>query len=449
MASKKTSSEVSTSTPSRRDVLKAGVAGAVGLGAASVLGPEAVALAAPAERAMRASKKTQLTLMSWEPFQQYEIAAWKKVINDFMAANPSIQVTWTGWPFATYDQQVITQAQAGQVNADVVQCPPELATTLITNYNMCLPLDQISTSLGLVPNASHNQFKVNGKLYALGIIEVAFTLRYDKRILKAAGFSGPPTTLDQWLSMTKAVTKPPAQYGNDLLNVVADGAQWWNQFQNFCLLYDGVWAKGKTFTINSPQNVKALEYWLTLVKASGIAGSNANVISKLYLDDRIAMGFDVAIGAVTIKAAAPKLWPNLRTAAPPWPNRKAISRLHPVVIPKSSKNQDAAMELVKWMVTPKNLWYVMQQNGYPNIPFTNIGKFVPQYPAFAASQPWGTGVNTTNYVGEGDIFGEYTFAYAQVGNIVQGNMAKAIAGSVSVKDALDASQATAVQSIHL
>ena len=63
--------------------------------------------------------------MSWEQFEPSEIAAWKKVINNFMAANPSIQVNWTGWPFATYDQQVITQAQAGQVAADVVQCPPE------------------------------------------------------------------------------------------------------------------------------------------------------------------------------------------------------------------------------------------------------------------------------------------------------------------------------------
>ena len=98
-----------------------------------------------------------------------------------MVANPSIQVNWTGWPFATYDQQVITQAQAGSVAADVVQCPPELATTLITNYNMCVPLTQIPKALGLIPNNSHGQFTVNGQLYALGIIQVAFSMRYDKR----------------------------------------------------------------------------------------------------------------------------------------------------------------------------------------------------------------------------------------------------------------------------
>jgi len=133
-----------------------------------------------------------------------------------MAANPSIQVKWSGWPFTNYRQNVIQQAQTGEVAADVVMCTPELATTLIVNYNMCQPIGQIATSLGLVPNNSHNQFMVNGKLYALGVIQVAYALRYDKRILKEAGFNGPPTTMAQWLAMTKAVTKPPTVYGNEM-----------------------------------------------------------------------------------------------------------------------------------------------------------------------------------------------------------------------------------------
>ncbi|MGH2344708.1 MAG: hypothetical protein ACRDG4_05745, partial [Chloroflexota bacterium] len=169
MAEKEIAGEAASSTPTRRDVLKAGVAGAAALGAASVLGSGAIAEAAAPKRAMRATKKTQLTLMSWEMFEVAEQAAWKTVVNRFMAANKSIQVKWTGWPFATFDQNVIAQAQAGHVDADVVQCPPELASTLISNYNLCLPVGSIADSLGLKPNAAHNQFRVKGTLYALGI----------------------------------------------------------------------------------------------------------------------------------------------------------------------------------------------------------------------------------------------------------------------------------------
>ena len=113
--------------------------------------------------------------------------------------------------------------------------PAGVATTLITNYNMCVPLTQIPKSLGLIPNNSHNQFTVNGQLYALGIIQVAFSMRYDKRILKAAGYNGAPTSPEEWMAITKAVTNPPHQFGNDLLNTVAAGADWWNALQNFCL----------------------------------------------------------------------------------------------------------------------------------------------------------------------------------------------------------------------
>jgi multiple sugar transport system substrate-binding protein len=450
VSEKETNSEVIASTPSRRDVLKAGVAGATALGAASVLGPGVIAEAAAPKRVMRASKKTQLKLMSWEvPYEVGERASWTKVVNDFMAAHPSIQVTWTGWPFSTFDQNVIAQAQAGQVDADVVQCPPELASTLITNYNMCLPLGSIAKNLGLIPNAAHNQFMSNGQLYALGILEVAFCLQYDARILKQAGWSKAPTTPAEWLACAKAVTKPPNQFGVNLINNASAAADWWNQLQNWPLGFGGVWAKGKTLTINSPENVKAIQFWLDLLTASGIKGSSETALTKLYFNDQIAMNFAVAAGSATLKQLAPKLYPNLRSAAPPWPGKKAIARLHPMVVLKSSKNQDAAMELVKWCVQPKNLYYVTVQNGYPLVPYTNFAEKVPQYTAYEKALPWGAGFRDTNYVGEADILGEYTYAYAQIGNIICNNVEKAVSGSASVKSALDAAQSQASQSLHI
>ena len=446
MDEKETSTEVTTPTPSRREILKVGAAAAAGLGAASILGPKTFA-AAPARRT-RVGAKTVLNLMSWEPYgEPQEIKAWNKVVNDFMAANPSVQVKWSGWPFTNYLQNVIQQAQTGEVAADVVMCTPELATTLIVNYNMCEPIGQIATSLGLIPNNSHNQFMVNGKLYALGVIQVAYALRYDKRILKEAGFNAPPTTMAQWLNMTKAVTNPPKVYGNNLFNTVEAADGWWNTLQNFCLPYDGVWAKGKTLTINSPANVKGVQLYVDLVNASGLKGTVSTVIGKLELTDRIAFMFDVSLGAVQLKIDAPKLYPNLHTAPPPWPNRKAISRLHPLVILKTSKHQDAAHALVKFMCEPKNLWYVTEQNGYPNCPYSNFGNFVSGYDAFEKSTPWYTGFTTTNYVGEGDIFGEYSFAYSQFGHIIQANLEKVFTGTWTVKQALDAAQVQAVASL--
>jgi multiple sugar transport system substrate-binding protein len=391
--------------------------------------------------------KTTLTLMSWEQFEVAEKAAWFKVINEFEAAHPNITVKWVGWPFATYDQNVITQAEAGAVNADVVMCPPELASALITKFNMCVPLQSITDDLKLTPIPAHEQFMNGSNLEGLGIIDVPFALTYDQALLKKAGFSAPPTTLDEWLTQAEKLTDSPNTFGVALLNSVADGADWWNQVQNFPLAYGGTWAKGKELTFTSEPTVNSVKYFIELLNKGGPKGSSEAAITKLWESDRIAMNLNVAAGLTSLKTLAPKLYPNLRSAPPPWPGKKAIARLHPAVVMKSSKNQDAAMELVKWMVTPKNLYYVTTTNGYPIIPYSNFGTYEPAYAGYLKNTPWMSGYLETNYVGEVDLLGDYTTVYSQIGLIIIKAISSAISGGQTVEAAMAAAQKQAQQEL--
>jgi ABC-type glycerol-3-phosphate transport system substrate-binding protein len=395
-------------------------------------------------------KKTNLTLMTWELFEPQEIGAWKTSVARFEAANPSISVSLVGWPFANYDQNVIAQAQAGHVAADVVMCPPELASTLIDDYSICIPVGDIAHEVGMVPDASHQQYIVDGKLYALGVLVVAFVLEYDRRLLSNAGFDSPPTTPTEWLDYTTKLTIPSQhQYGNYNVNTAAAASDWWNALQNYPLGWGGAWASGKKLTIDSAECIAAMEFFVKLVKASGLAGTSEDIQIKLWDSDQVAMNLDVALGASTLKAAAPKLYPNLRTAPVPWANHTAISRLHTVNILKTSSNIPAAQELVKYFVTPKNLWYIDFTNGYPLIPYSNFASLVPQYEPFLDSLPWKTGFEASHYVGEYNVLGDYVFAYAQIGNIIADQMERAISGSATVTEALQAAQSTAQESLHV
>jgi ABC-type glycerol-3-phosphate transport system substrate-binding protein len=387
--------------------------------------------------------------MSWELYEPTEIGAWRKVVNKFNAANPSIEVSWTGWPFATYDQEVIAQAQAGKVNADVVMCPPECASTLITDYGICEPIGDIATEVGLIPDSQHKQYTIDGKLYALGLLVVAFILEYDKRILASGGFSAPPTTTEEWLTMTEKLTVPSKQqYGTYLINTAAAAADMWNGLQNFCLINGGVWADGKTLTIDSKENIAGIEYWVQLVKASGLAGTSEDVLTKLWDNDQIATFLNVGLGASSLKSEAPKLYPNLHTAPPPWPSKKSISRLHVEVIPKTTQHLAAAQELAKWLITPENLWAVNTANGYPLIPYSNFAAKIPQYTAFEKALPYYAGFTGSNFVGEVDILGDYVYAYAQLGDLICTNIVKAISGSSTVEECLQTAQSTAKSELH-
>ena len=427
--------------------LVAAGAGASALAACSSSGGSSSTAAAAGGSGSSGGGKTQLTLMSWEQFEVGEKAAWFKVINEFQAANPGISVSWTGWPFATYDQNVITQAEAGSINADVVMCPPELASALISKFQLTVPLQSIADDLKLTPIPAHEQFMNGGNLEGLGVIDVPFAINYDQRLLKAAGYSSPPTTLDEWLAMSQALTHSPNQFGMALLNSVADGADWWNQLQNFPLAYGGAWATGKTLQFTSAPVVQSMKYWMELLTKSGPKGSSEAAITKLWQSDRIAMNLQVAAGLNSLQTLAPQLYPNLRSAPPPWPGKKAIARLHPVVILKNSKNMDAAMELVKWMITPKNLYGVTTANGYPIIPFSNFGDYEPAYATYLKTTPWMSGYLDTNYVGEFDILGDYTLVYAQIGQIITRAMANAVSGGASVESALASAQQQAQQEL--
>jgi multiple sugar transport system substrate-binding protein len=312
---------------------------------------------------------------------------------------------------------------------------------------MCVPLQSITDDLKLTPIPAHEQFMNGSNLEGLGIIDVPFALTYDQQLLKNAGFAQPPTTLDEWLTQSEKLTNSPNTFGVALLNSVADGADWWNQVQNFPLAYGGTWAKGKTLTFTSEPTINSIKYFIELLEKGGPKGSSEAAITKLWESDRIAMNLNVAAGLTSLKTLAPKLYPNLRSAPPPWPGKKAIARLHPAVVMKSSKNQDAAMELVKWMVTPKNLYYVTTTNGYPIIPYSNFGTYEPAYAGYLKNTPWMSGYLETNYVGEVDLLGDYTTVYSQIGLIIIKAISSAISGGQTVEAAMAAAQKQAQQEL--
>jgi multiple sugar transport system substrate-binding protein len=261
---------------SRRGLLKGGAA----LAAASIASPllSGIASASPKSfgsfSSRRSVQKTQLTLMSWEQYSAEEAVAWKKLISNFTEANPSIGVNWVGWPFANYQTNIAAEAQAGKIDADVVMCPPEVASMLINDYDLCLPIGDLAAEVGLKPNEMHEQYMVGGKLYGLGILVVAVILEYNAKVLASGGYSAPPSTMDEWLAMTEKLTIPSKQqYGQAMITQASASADAWLPAQNFVLAYGGAFADGKTLTIDSKENIAGMEYWVQMTKVCGLAGT--------------------------------------------------------------------------------------------------------------------------------------------------------------------------------
>ncbi len=413
--------------PTRRQLLAGGAA----------LGGGALAASLTGRRAYAAGRKT-LKVMSWEQFQPGEKDGWNALFDKFNQSQSQYQVEWTGWPAGQYISNVVIQAQAGGIDADVLMAMPDLAAQVIRKFKLALPLDSIVSDLGITPSGGHDFLRQDGKLYGLSAIDVNFALVYNKALFAKAGLE-PATDQDGWVKTTAELTHRPDQFGIALTNNISDGGEWWFQLQNFCLPYDGMWAEGKTPLANSPETVKGMELWKALYEAGVPQGTAQSAIMKLAADGRVAQAWGVNPTVVVLRATNPDIYPDLLSAAPPWPSKRSLDRIHPLIALTSSKNQDGAMEFIKFAMQPDIMAALMETNLYVIPPYDLAAKS-ESFKKFLADKPWVTGFQEAKQVSPIDVMGDFAYVDDQFGRIVMQNFQRALQPGGSVKEAMDAAQ---------
>ncbi len=406
------------------------------LGGAAAIGGALAAAPLGAGRA-RAADRIPLKVMSWEQFQPGEKEGWNALFKAFNESQSKYMVDWTGWPASQYVSNVVIQAQAGGIDADVLMAMPDLAAQVIRKFKLAVPVDSVVEALGITPSAGHAFLKQDGKLYGLSAIDVNFALIYNQELLDKAGLK-PATTPEGWIEETAKLTKRPDQFGIALTNVIADAGEWWFQLQNFCLPFDGKWAEGKTPLANSPEVVKGLELWKGLYEAGVPQGTAQSAIMKLAADGRVAQAFGVNPTVVVLRATNPDIYPKLRSAAPPWASKRSLDRIHPLMALKG-KNEEGALEFIKFAMTPDVMAQLMITNLYVMPPYDLASKS-EKFKAFLADKPWITGFNEAKQVSPIDVMGDFAFVDDQFGRIIMQNFQSALRPGGSVKAAMDGAQ---------
>lgn len=389
-------------------------------------------------RTARAADRKTLKVMSWEQFQPGEKEGWNALFDKFNQSQSQYLVEWTGWPAGQYISNVVIQAQAGGIDADVLMAMPDLAAQVIRKFKLAEPLDSVVADLGITPSGGHEFLRQDGKLYGLSAIDVNFALVYNKALFAKAGLE-PATDQDGWVETTAALTHRPDQFGIALTNNISDGGEWWFQLQNFCLPYDGKWAEGKTPLANSPETVKGLELWKRLYDAGVPQGTAQSAIMKLAADGRVAQAWGVNPTVVVLRATNPDIYPDLLSAAPPWPSKRSLDRIHPLMALKSSQNLDGALEFIKFAMEPDIMAALMETNLYV-IPPYDLAARSESFKNFLADKPWVTGFQEAKQVSPIDVMGDFAFVDDQFGRIVMQNFQRALQPGGSVKDAMDAAQ---------
>ncbi|RUT36506.1 extracellular solute-binding protein [Paenibacillus zeisoli] len=284
-----------------------------------------------------------------------EAEFFKSRVKDFEKENPGIKVKIVDVAFGSASNYVKT-ALLGDQALDGFRSDNSWVPEFV-ELGLLQPLDSMITKEDQADfnRTALDSVKINNKLYGLPTVMEAPALLYNKRILKELGYSNPPQTMDEMMSIAKKATNDKGHYGV----YVSDDSY-------FALPY--IWAfGGETMTddrkvhIASPDSIKGLEFMQELRRA-GVTQpypdftDSYNKMMNDFKEGRSAMILNGpwAVGDL-LSGSEFKDAGNLGIAAVPKGRKGQGSPAggHSLVVSKYSKHPQETYKLIQYLTSTK------------------------------------------------------------------------------------------------
>ncbi|GHT63297.1 sugar ABC transporter substrate-binding protein [Spirochaetia bacterium] len=280
------------------------------------------------------------------------------------------------------DQQKLIVALASNEAPDVVKGSNSQVTTyqangLLTSLKSYVDKDKFDTKAFAAKSTEANSIK--GELFALPLSGYTIQMFYNKDLLKAAGYSEPPKTVEEMYEIAVKATKLDAGGNIDVLGyplfplasarqelIYAFGGRWWAE-------------DGKTLTPQSPGVIESLTYNVRYRNLYGIGKVQAFVATantnRYTEQDMFFAGkqlFRLDGSWLPSMMANFKSTVNYGIALIPGtkanPALQGTSRYETesVFIPITAAHKDGAWDFIKWLSGPVGAKILLVGNG--NLP---------------------------------------------------------------------------------
>ena len=408
-------------TLTRRDFLKvtgAGIAGAAFVGSAGCGG----------NQSNQSNGKVTLT---WWDYYQPDTAngtAMKAELKRYMKSHPNVTVKRRSIPFANLKQQLLQGASAGEL--------PDIAVIDNPDVQSFAELGAITDVTDRVKKWGQADSYFDGpwkstmyksKNYGIPDNSNCLTLWYNKDLLKKAGLQ-PPTNWDELKNTAKKLTTND-HFGLAVSAVKSEeGTFQWLPF---------LWQSGADIgNIDSPGGRAALQLWVDMVRENsmsrGILGWTQEDVKNQFVNRRAAMMINGPWQIPVVKESAPDLnWDIV--VLPKGKQKASILGGEDRTIMASSKNADAAWDLLTWTQKPNELKKYLIQAGK-----------LPSRQTMADEPHWSKDPVLSVFVEQLKVAKPraYGAKYPQISNAIQNAIQAAISGQSNVETALSQAQKT-------
>ena len=301
-----------------------------------------------------------VTLEFWQPFGDLGGPAIDTVVKTWNERNPDIQVKVTFTPNVTSagtNPKFLSAALSGNPPDVFIHDGSSFSTS--TALNAFTQLDELVAATGLKPETyfkwAWEKVQWAGHTYGLPLNTDARALYSNTKLLQEAGFSKPPTTIDELDAMADKLTKKSGDRYEQMGFIPWIG--------NWFLIAWGwdfgvnVWdAAANQIHLNAPEMVAALEWEVTYAKKYGVNelqafqagfGSGAN---DPFRNGQVAMVANGDWEIASLKQYVPDL--EYEITPVPYPaGRQAMTWSGGFVtgIPRGSKHPEETWKFIVWL----------------------------------------------------------------------------------------------------
>lgn len=337
------------------------------------------------------------TIEYWHGFTGPDLPVMEKLIADFNASHPDVEVKAQAIPWGNLFQQLEPAVAAGKA-PDVVG----LNEDVITNFILRGAVQEMTPDMLSANGIDGSRFypglwqtgMVDGKVYGVPIHSVMLVMYYNKDLFQKAGLDpeNPPQTREAYLDAARKLTvdtsgRHPGDDGFDPNNLAQWAAGIPTPWMGGTIAYSVAAQDGVTFVgskddgypanFDSAQGQEAVQFLVDLVRKEHVSPSDATEASEIdaFRGGKAAMNFN---GVWMLSQYQGQDGLNFGVA--PFPNLgtgdyKVWAGSTHLAMPKQRKpdpaKEKAAMEFIAWITSPEQ-----------NLTWTTAGS-LPTQPATA------------------------------------------------------------------
>lgn len=316
-----------------------------------------------------------------------------QVLGGLAQAVPGVEVKKVVYP--TYDDLLnnLPAQVAAKTNPDVLYWTNEQLADYVSN-GVLAPMNplvaQTNIDLGQFYQGLVQGWTMDGNLYGVPFNGQDSAMVVNLDLLQKAGIAGPPKSMQELRQDAKQITVKTGGTGVVLLDNLFHLSQ-------YLYAFGGGWANGKT--INSPQNVQALQFLVNLFTVDKSAAT-AKQLGAAWDGEAFAKGnVGFSTGGPWYIGYMQQAGPSVHYALLPIPTSDGgtvmVTYGGGISIFSDAKDKSAAIRLIAYLTNDPNmqlmatsgLKYLPAKTQYMNLYVQQVPEFAPLKDAFFKGRP--------------------------------------------------------------